>query len=159
MSGKCVVPLIQTFFLAVHVQVTLPPSFLCGCITMRPSHPTGPPFSSSYMNSSTAPVWSVLQRLKLCSRGQSKEGLGLPRLSGHARHVSLNIIKHCDTQHNQTLFWGYATKTNPAFATPGAEQSVGGAEEADVGKAKSSWCLCWTAKEWETHGTRSPCFP
>lgn len=51
-------------------------------------------------------------------------------------------LTRCDTQHNQTLFWGYATKTNPALATPGAKESVGGAEEADVGKAKSSWCLC-----------------
>lgn len=26
-------------------------------------------------------------------------------------------------------------------------------------RPRTRGCLCWTAREWETHGTRSPCFP
>lgn len=87
--------LIHPFFLFMHVQVAFPIHF-CVCTTMRPLSQR-----TSNMDSSAVPVWSVLQRLKLCSRGQSREGL----VSAHAHShcVTLNIIKHSPSvTHNTT---------------------------------------------------------
>lgn len=146
-------------FLSCCACASNPSMVLCVCVFVRPSFPTGPPFSSSYANSSTVPVWSVLQRLQQRTK---QGGISVLRLSAHAHRVTLNITKHSPSvTHNTTKHSSGAMllKQTPRSEPQGLRWVAEELRRRMWGRPKGSRCLCWTASEWETHGTWSPCFP
>lgn len=121
-------------------------------------------WKAKFFFQSAVPRYSSSKTKNSAAEGEAGKDLATLTSPLTRTHVPCNTqhnqtFTQRNTQHNQTLLWGCATKTNPTLEPPPEGEWRWSWRRRMWGQPRALGVYAEQPREWETHGTRSSCFP